>query len=176
MKKRNLSYQEKSGFKVPQDYFENLEETLMRKISPENTTVESYKGSPGFVVPEDYFQQMEVQVLQKIEKDQEQGKVISIVARKTLYYAAAVAAVVVILLSTNLFNSTVPEYTIDSVEMSALEDYIDKGYMDFTFDEISAYITEEGNPMQNFNASTLSDEEVFTYLSEDIEDPGLLIE
>lgn len=176
MKKRNLSYQEKSGFKVPQNYFEGLEENLMRKISQESAGVENYKGAPGFVVPENYFRQLEDQVLQKIEKDQGQGKVRSIFARKTLYYAAAVAAVFILLLSTNLFNSTAPEYTIDSLEMSALEDYIDKGYMDFTFDEISAYITEEGNPMENFNASALSDEEVFTYLSEDIEDPSLLIE
>lgn len=176
MKKNKLPYQQEPGFKVPPNYFEDLEEALMRKVTQDKAGMDNYKGAPGFVVPEEYLQQLEEQVLLKVEQDQNKEKVISILKLPKLYYAAAVAAILVILLSTGIFNSTVPVFTIDSVELSALEDYIDNGYLDLTFEEISTYITEEGNPIENFNASALSDEEVLNYLNQNVEDPGLLIE
>ncbi|UJH91995.1 hypothetical protein LZ575_05030 [Antarcticibacterium sp. 1MA-6-2] len=176
MKKNKLSYQQKTGFRIPQNYFEDLEENLMRKISQEDIDVDNLKVAPGFIVPQDYFEKLEERVLKRVTKEQERGKIYSLFNQQIFYYAAAAAAIIVLLLSTNLFNNNAPQYTIDSVELSALEDYIDNGYMDFTFDEISSYITEEGNPTENFNVSALSDEEVFIYLSQDVEDPGLLIE
>ena len=176
MKKKKLSYQQKSGFQVPPNYFGDLEEIMLRKISGPEAGIDNYQASPGFTVPDNYFNSLEERILQNIEKPEEKGRVIPLFKRKSFYYAAAVAAVFIGLLWTNLFKPNVPEYTIDSVELSALENYIDEGYLDLNFNEISAYITEEGNPVENFNASALTDEEVLIYLSENVEDPDLLLE
>ena len=54
-----------SGFATPKDYFDNLSDRIVDKISGEATTNLISKTS-GFIVPEDYFEKNEAKLLTKI--------------------------------------------------------------------------------------------------------------
>lgn len=176
MKKNWLAYHHKPGFQVPKDYFEELEDKVMHAVTKEQAMEVAYKGRPGFDVPEEYFANLDSRIMRKIEEQKEDDKVISIFRTPKYYYAAAVVAVFLGVFSTLLFNPSIPEYSIDGVELSALEEYIDKGYVDLNFNEISAFISEEGEYIENFNISGLNDEDVVDYLNEHVEDPNLLFD
>lgn len=181
MKERMLPNHQKTGFEVPENYFEDLESRIMDAIAEKSVSVEQrYAAKTGFLVPDDYFINLDEKILLKVKdlnkESKEKGKVVSLFKNKKFYYAVAVAAVFVGILTTTLFNSVTQELTVDSVELTAIEEYIEEGYIDFTFNEISAFMAEEDVSFDNFNISGLSDEEVFDYLSENMEDPNLLYE
>jgi hypothetical protein len=176
MKKNKLPYQQNAGFKVPENYFQDFEAQMMRKVTAGDSLDNSYKGQPGFGVPQDYFKELEKNLVDKLELSSSPVKVVPLWRKKKLYYATAVAAVFLAIISTVLFNPVLPEYSIETVELSALEEYIDRGYIDLNFNEISAYLSEEGYAADNFNTSGLTDEEMLDYLTENVEDPEMLFE
>ena len=174
MKKNKLAAKYKPGFKVPKNYFEDFEAKMMPAISREQSTLDQYEGKPGFTVPKNYFDSLEDQVLAKVERPEPRGMVISLFRKKKFYAAAGVAAVFIGIVSTLLlkpssFNSW------DSVELSALEEYIDQESIDFNLNEITSFIYEEGYVLDNLNISSLSDDAVFDYLSDHLEDPSLIL-
>lgn len=177
MKHNKLPYNSKSGFNVPDNYFENFEEKMMHSIG-KKPALENivFKASSGFKVPDSYFENLEREIIQKVEGEKKGGKLISLFNNTKLYYAAAVAAVFIGVVSTVFFNPVTEDFTIDGLELSAIEQYIDEGYIDFNYNEISAFMAEEDYSFDDFNTSGLSDEQVFEYLSENIEDPNILYE
>lgn len=64
---------------------------------------------------------------------------------------------------------------MDSVELSALEEYIYQESIDFNFNEITSFIYEDGYVLDNLNTSNLSDDAVFDYLSDQGENPALIL-
>ncbi|HSI68864.1 MAG TPA: hypothetical protein VK941_01420 [Gillisia sp.] len=176
MKKNKLPYPQNAGFKVPENYFQDFEAQLMRKVTGDNMLDNSYKGKPGFGIPKDYFSKLDEKIIGELELSAPVVKVIPLWKKKIVYYSTAVAAVFLAIISTVLFNPVLPEYSIETVELAAIEEYIDRGYIDLNFNEISAFITEEGYAADNFNTSDLSDEEMLDYLNENIEDPETLFD
>lgn len=176
MKENKLPYNKKPGFKVPDNYFEGLEDKMLELINEQQDLDPSYKGVPGFVVPDTYFHTLEESVLNKIESIKRRNKVIPLYKRRKFYYFTAAAAVFLGIISTLMFNPVTPEYSIDSIELSTLENYIDDGFLDLDYNEISVFITEERYSFGNIKTSDLSDEAVFDYINENIEDPGYLLE
>ncbi len=176
MKKNKLPYQQKSGFKVPENYFQDLEAKIMHKVTNDEESLETYKGQPGFALPPNYFEQLEETIFAKLELEAREKKVIPLWKKRKFYYATAVAAVFLAIISTVLFNPVLPETSMESIELSAIEEYIDRGYIDLNFNEISAYLTEEGYAADNFNTSGLTDEEMLDYLTENVEDPETLFD
>ncbi len=177
MKNNKLPYHSKHGFKVPKDYFENFEERLMNAVEQENNqadVLQAYSGKPGFTVPEGYFDSIEGRILNGVEA--EAGKVIPLFSVRKLFYAAAVAAVFIGIISTVFFRNDSTEYTMDSLELSALENYIEEGYFDLDFNQLSAFMTEEGYSFGDYSTSEFSDEAVYNYINENIEDPEFLFE
>lgn len=177
MKQNKLPYNPNSGFIVPDDYFENFEEKMMLSIG-EKPALENivFKSNSGFKVPNSYFENIEREIIHKVEGEKKSGKFISLFNNPKLYYAAAVAAVFIGVVSTVFFNPVTDNFTIDGLEISAIEHYIDEGYIDFNYNEISAFMAEEDYSFDDFNTSGLSDDQVFEYLSENIEDPNILFE
>jgi hypothetical protein len=57
MKKNKLPYRPDAGFKVPENYFQDFEAQMMRKVTAGDTLDNSYKGQSGFAVPAGLFQQ-----------------------------------------------------------------------------------------------------------------------
>lgn len=169
------SYNPKSGFKVPDNYFGNLESKIMASINEDKGILHDLKEDNGFKVPANYFETLESRIFEKIEKPAPKVKVISIFGRKELYAVAAVAAIFIGIISTVLYQP-VPQQTLNNVEVSALEDYLDSGNVEFEYNDISSFIYEEGYVLEKQNSFDVSDDAVFDYLNENIEDPSLIIE
>lgn len=177
MENNKLPYHLKPGFKVPDMYFENFEERLMRSVIREDEQPEidlNYLGKPGFSVPEGYFESIEDKILEKVAN--KPGKVVPLFSGRKIFYAAAVAAVFIGIISTLFFRNPTSEYTMETIELSALENYIEEGYFDLDFNELTAFITEEDYSFDDYSTAEFSDEAVFNYINENVEDPQLLFE
>ena len=177
MKNNKLPYHLKPGFKVPNDYFENFEERLMHSIKSEGNEdelIKTYKGNSGFNIPEGYFESLDTRIMEKIQS--EEVKVIPLFSVKKLFYAAAVAAVFIGIVSTLFFREDNIVFDMNSIELSALENYIEEGYFDLDYYELSSFMTQEGYSFGDYSTSEFSDEAVYNYINENIEDPELLFE
>ncbi|CAN5246068.1 hypothetical protein BH23BAC2_BH23BAC2_12380 [soil metagenome] len=177
MKKNKLPYHHKPGFKIPQDYFEDFEDRLMDSIAGESNLpgINVYIGKPGFEVPSNYFNALEDRIFERLE-EKDTVKVIPLFSKQRLYYAAAIAAVFIGIVSLVYFKPVGSESTINSLELSALENYIDEGHFDLNYYEITSLMYEEGYSFDNFSTSGFSDEAIYNYVNENIENPDLLFE
>ncbi|MEM9686460.1 MAG: hypothetical protein AAF934_06010, partial [Bacteroidota bacterium] len=82
----------KSGFKVPEGYFDTFEATLPEKIAQESTLPKD----DGYRVPKDYFETFDDSLLRKLT-DKKRGKVIPLITYKKVYYTLAATAAVLLL-------------------------------------------------------------------------------
>jgi len=174
MKKNKLATHNRSGFKVPKNYFEDFEAKMTRAISQDQTFGDQYKGNPGFTIPKNYFDGLEAQVLVKVERPEPRGLVISLFRKKKFYAAAGIAAVFIGIVSTLLLKPA-PVNSLDSEKISVLEEYIDQESIDLNFNEITTFLYDEGYVLDDISTSGLSDEAVFDYLDEQVEDPALIL-
>jgi hypothetical protein len=99
MKEKQLPYHQKSGFKVPDNYFQDFETRMMMKV-----TSEKREANNPFKVPEGYFAQAEAEILEKLDQQPQRSKVVPLFSRKNFSYVAGIAAVLAILFSTMVFN------------------------------------------------------------------------
>lgn len=124
----------KPGFKVPEGYFDALEDSVMAQIKSE----ELKQSIPhhGHKLPENYLDSVEDRVLDRIEPTQ--PKVISFINRKTLYYVSGIAAAVLVLFAV-LVNRG--ESTEGSLDYDTVENYIID--QELSTYEIASLLTEE---------------------------------
>ncbi|MDN3593847.1 hypothetical protein [Zunongwangia endophytica] len=176
MKKEKIPYHGASGFKVPSGYFENLEDQLCDKVLSEEEQVREIElpAEAGFKVPEAYFDGLEDRLVEKIEI--KQPKLIKVDFRKTLYYAAGIAAIFICLYSTFFTLGNEQSASWDDVELSAMEDYIDDGYIDFSSTEFSNMIIEDGYIVEESDFAAMNSDAVFDYIDENVEDPSYILE
>jgi len=174
MKKNKLATHFKPGFKVPKNYFEDFEAKMMRAISYEQSALEQHKEKSGFTIPENYFDGLEDQVLAKVERPEPRGMIISLFRKKKFYAVAGIAAVFIGIISTLLLKPN-PVNSLDSEQISVLEEYIDGESIDLNFNEITTFIYEEGYVLDDLNTSGISDEAVFDYINDYVEDPALIL-
>ncbi|MBT8257327.1 MAG: hypothetical protein KJO49_02575 [Bacteroidia bacterium] len=161
MKKiKNIS---NSGFKVPEGYFEQLEDSVMARLKTES--VRDISEEHGFKAPEGYFDEVEQQILEKLSIDNE-TKVVSIFSRKSLYYVSGIAAAIVILLAVFLNGSAEENEELD---YQMVETYIID--QDISTYEIASLLTEDELDQIELDimSSNLTDEESLEdYLLENI--------
>lgn len=177
MKKKRIAYKSNPGFKVPEGYFEEFEDRMMHAIS-QPAPLSDYKGKSGFAVPQDYFESLETEILAKVREPKPEGTIVPLFKRREFYYAASIAAVLIGIVST-LFLKPNPELSMssfNSLEISALEYFVEEGNMDLNFNEISSFMFEEDYILQNSDNSNLNEEELFNYLSENVDYADLLEE
>jgi hypothetical protein len=174
MKKNKLATHFKSGFKVPNDYFEDFEAKMMRSVSSEQSTLKQSREKSGFTIPENYFDGLEEQVLAKVERPEPRGMVISLFRKKQFYAAAGIAAVFIGIISTLLLKPN-PVNSLDSEYISVLEEYIDGENIDLNFNEITTFIFEEDYVLEDLSTTALSDEDVFDYIIDHVENPSLIL-
>ncbi len=164
-------YRNKSGLKIPNNYMKDFEANIFEKL--EISADMSKERKSGFQVPKDYFNTIEETILVRLDSESKKGKIINLFSRKKLYYASAVAAIFIVMISTFLFNSP-DSNSLNSIEYAALEEYIIEEDLDYY--DISNLIYEDGYIIESLNASSFNDEAIFDYLSENVEDSGLIIE
>jgi hypothetical protein len=161
---------DKSGFKLPENYFENFENRLFNKIESETLPKET-----GFKAPNRYFENLEDSVLQKLHTQEKSHKLISLNPRMTLIYLTAIAACLVIIVTTLIENESIVRQ-MESIKTGAIETYIDEGYLDLENDEIFALFDNEDLNNINFESDLFSEESLEDYLLENNIEETILIE
>ncbi|WP_242203657.1 hypothetical protein [Aestuariivivens insulae] len=161
MNKKQIHNIEKTGFKVPKDYFNNLEDSLLSNIR-----LKELASSSGFKTPELYFESVEEHIVKKTI-DQEPKKVISIFSKQNLIYVSGIAAAVLLLLTLVVFNHK-PQW--NNLDTETVENYIIDENIDSY--EIATLLLDDGLKEADFINYNLKDETIETYLlnNSDIED------
>jgi len=157
------------GSNIPKDYFEEFEERLFSKLSEDIIPKET-----GFSVPKEYFNTLEGKIAVAVKNVDDDKKVISIFSRKTLLYAASIAAIAILVFS--LINSNDSTITINEIDISSIESYIEDDSLDYNSQDLTALLTVEDLSELSAENEFISDNNITDYLIENIEDPSILIE
>lgn len=149
-----------SGFSVPTNYFEDLEDAIFAKI----TTPELSKET-GFKTPKNYFSDVENTILEKISEKETQSKVIDFKARilKIVPYFAAASIVLLITFNSLIFNKK-ETITFDSLSKNDIENWFDSNTLSST--DIAAVLGDDFLEMNDFSFSKLKTENLENYLNE----------
>ncbi|MBR9845760.1 MAG: hypothetical protein GYB35_06440 [Algicola sp.] len=97
-----------SGFKVPKDYFSQVEEDILNDVRLKAKAKDS-----GFGIPESYFDEMETAILSHVKPD---SKVITLKSKSAWYYIAGIAASIVLIFSIFNHQSSTTEISVEMVE------------------------------------------------------------
>ncbi|MCB0462852.1 MAG: hypothetical protein R2816_11820 [Flavobacteriaceae bacterium] len=154
-----FKYTKQSGFKVPEGYFNHLEDTVFDKLNSKSK-LDTIKN-PGFKVPKDYFLTVEDNVVNTIKQKEKEIKVVSLFNKKNLLYYSGIAAVLVLMftifkpdselsfdsLETELVESYISTYNINSSDLATLwneTDLNDVAFSDYEFldESVEDYILE----------------------------------
>ena len=161
--KNKLDNIKNTGFKVPQDYFLNLEDKIMDNIKLDN--VLQGIDDTGFKMPEGYLDTLEDVVLTKVTKSSN-PKVVSLFNKQTLIYISGVAAAVLIMF--NVFWNK-PETTIDTLDAELVENYIiDQGINTYEIASLLSTNDEINLDIELFD-ETFNDDSLEDYLLENID-------
>jgi len=158
-----------NGFNTPKDYFDEFEERLFSKISEDGLPKDS-----GFKTPEGYFDQLDTKILKSVNDATVQTKVIPLFGKRTLYYAAAIAACAILVFS--IINTNNSINTINSIEISTIESYIEDGNLDIDSYDIAFLLKDEDLNIISSEIEFISETLLEDYLLENIDDSSILIE
>jgi hypothetical protein len=159
---KDLNNIKNTGFKVPKDYFNTLEDIILNNIKVNSVL----KGvdNPGFEMPDGYLNTLEDNFFNTLPKE-ENPKVISLFSKRNLIYISGVAAAIVIMLGFFWNNANTSALDLD-YEM--VEAYIIN--QDISSYEIASLLTEE--ELLNINSDildeTFNDQDMEDYLLENV--------
>ncbi|MDN3723773.1 hypothetical protein QRD02_05220 [Aequorivita sp. SDUM287046] len=159
----------KTGFKIPDNYFADFEAQLYSKIDEIN-----FPPRTGFKVPENYFERLDDSVFNKITASEKQHKVISLFPTKYLGYAAAFAACLVIGFS--IFNTANEQETLDALQLATIDKYIDEGNLNFDLYDITTFIDDDNIINTNLEEQQFSEAVLKNYLLENVDEKTLIDE
>ncbi len=158
-----------TGFKTPENYFEDFEERLFSKISEEG-----FPKSTGHTVPDGYFETMEKRVSKAVINSEKPTKVIQLFPKKYFGYAAAIAACLVI--GFTVFNTKTDNSSLDSLQLAAIDTYIEEGNLNLDFYDLTSYIDDEDITDLNFDNHQFSESTLEDYLLENVDTETLINE
>ena len=157
------------NFKVPESYFETFEERLFSKMAEE-----SFPKNAGFKIPEQYFEKLDSRILKAVAASEKPKKIIPLFPRKYFGYAAAIAASLVI--GFTLFNTKRNTSQLDSLQLAAIDTYIEEGNLNMDLYDLTSYIEDEDVPDIDLDAKYFSDSSLKEYLLENIDTETLINE
>ncbi|WP_100612633.1 hypothetical protein [Confluentibacter lentus] len=147
-----------TGFKIPDNYFEGIEDTVLSQMK-----LKSIDGS-GFKVPNGYFESLEDTVISKISKN-ENTKVINLFTRRNLLYVSSIAATILLLFNLSVFNKK--SVSFETLETASVENYIMNEYID-SYD-MASLLTNEDIVEENFIEHNFSEENMENYILNNID-------
>ncbi len=159
MNKNSLNNITKTGFKVPENYFENFEDTLLSELKLKEASANS-----SFKVPENYFETVDDKILNAI-KNQKKVKVINLYTWKKIAYTIPIAASIVIMFSV-LFNKN-NSVNINTIETASIENYILTEELEPN--EMASLFTNEDLSKINFTNNNLNPETLENYVLDNLE-------
>jgi hypothetical protein len=152
--KSKNNIKKESGFKVPENYFESIEDRFFDKIKIDKLT-----DKEGFNVPENYFESIEDNVFEKInsEKELTQTKETNVISFRERvvkrFIPIAIAASFLIFSGIIYFNNQ--KLNFDKLAQNDIENWIDNNineidsntitdvYQDATLEDISSFDDDE---------------------------------
>lgn len=163
MKDRKLHNIKDSGFKVPKNYFDALEDSIINQIDLQKKISEH-----GFKTPDNYFESLEDKIL---EKSAVKPKVISLFTKRNLIFASSIAAAFVLMFAIFIKNDNI---SFDDLETATIEDYLFE--KDISTYEIVSLFTEENFIDENYLDTELTENGIEEYLLENTTIEDLIIE
>jgi hypothetical protein len=118
----------KSGFSIPEDYFENIESSILL-----NTKKSEWASNP-FKVPQNYFEEIDSKVLNQI-KDKKSNPIFTL---NRFWIPVSIAAMLI--LNIGIFTFQKQE---QSIEMADMENWLEDGTVDLNTYEIASVYEEE---------------------------------
>ncbi|MDO5969715.1 hypothetical protein Q4Q35_07835 [Flavivirga aquimarina] len=165
MKQNKLHNIKETGFKVPDGYFNQLEDVILSDIKLKKMSSDS-----GFKLPKDYFDTLEDTIINKVSA-KKSTKVIPLFKKRTLIYISSVAAAVLLLFNLSIFEK---ELTFDSLDIETVENYIiDENIGSY---EIAALLPEEDLLEENFIEYNVETETVETYILNNLDIEDIIVE
>ena len=175
MKKDNL-HKNNGGFKVPEEYFENLQGRLSKKIPLKaEKKLLTKKIDPGFKIPEEYFIDFENKIFEKIEETKPKRKVISLIPWKNILYFSGIAAMIAIIIS--LYVNTEAEINFNEITVADIYTYFSEENIELSIAEIATLLQSDVNYPETTEEELINEDIILDYLSrEDLDDEILFIE
>jgi len=155
------------GFKVPDQYFDSIEETVFQKLDEHQ-----FPKKTGFDVPDGYFDSVEESVLGIVSSSEVKTKVISLVNKRNLTFIIGIAACLAVIITIAL-NKTAS--VSENFDLATVTEFIDEGYLDLTDFEVTNLLEEEELEALTFTPLTTT-ESIEDYLMDHIDEHNLLIE
>lgn len=163
-----MEEQNKSGFDLPQDYFNDFEDRLLLRMMEDGLP-----KSAGFKAPEGYFETFEDKIADVID-GLEDPKALYIFRYKTLLFAAAAAACLLLIFS--LFDNFGTQHSLEDIPASTVEEYLNQGNLGLdTYDLLALMDEEEIEELMNIT-DMISAENLESYLIENLEETSYLID
>lgn len=173
MNKKGLPYRKDTGFKVPENYFEDFETRFMGQLSSSEEDLLSTGTSSPFKVPDHYFEEFESRLTDRLPLETKEPKVIPLFNRKHLSYIAGVAAVLAIILSSVVLNRP-QTFGYSDLDVIAVENYLLESF-EFSSPEETHLLQEGDFSFATSPGKDLDREAVLEYLNDNMEDPTLLL-
>lgn len=128
----NQKVGKKTGFSIPNNYFEDTEEGILSSIK-----TESFTKKNSFKIPDNYFNEIEDDIFAKINnQNTKETKVISLRKRFLQMVPIAAAASILLFIGLNYFNTdNGSTYTIDDITEAEITAWYENGYGDTDDDE-----------------------------------------
>ncbi|MGC1473930.1 MAG: hypothetical protein WA775_15160 [Psychroserpens sp.] len=169
MKKTALHTIKHSGFKVPDNYFSEVEARILTDVA-----LREHGDQSGFQIPDAYLKELDDKILAKVSEEKS-TKVISTLNWRQIASVSAIAASLVLMFQ--IFYSSennTEQPTFDTLEIGAIENYIDQET--YTSLDLASLLTEEELSKDTFIDDELSEKTLETYLLEQDELDDLILE
>ncbi|PKG42336.1 hypothetical protein [Psychroflexus sp. MES1-P1E] len=160
MKHKSHINSSKSGFEVPEGYFDSIDQTMACKVKSK-----SENSNFGYKVPESYFKDFSLAVPLK----ESSSKVIKLKELSKWVAAASILAFAV--LGALYINDISPD---ENLQFSDLDRDMIEDYLDYNMENPEEFIDYENtssiNSIVNDNIVNLKDNDILEYLNDEIED------
>lgn len=171
MKEKDL-HNIKSGFKVPDNYFQDFEHRFMDRIA-ELDNEHSLPGNNPFKVPDNYFAQFEDRFNERLKSEPKEVKVIPLFRRKAFSYVASVAAVLLVIITSVVLNPE-SDVTFKDLDVVAVENYLLET-LDMSNPEDALLLSDQDAFLATSIGNTIDNDAVLEYLNENVDEPAILL-
>lgn len=158
------------GFSVPNDFFDNLEDTVMANI-----TEQKFNQENAFSVPANYFENFEDELFSKIIPTKKHVKIISLKERLLKIIPTTAAACILLFIGLNYFNTS-ESYNFDSISTDELDSWIEN-YVESSNNSSIELVDEDfkNSNILEEEETNLNDEDILEYFNT-IDNTSLLTE
>ncbi|MDT0295366.1 hypothetical protein ACFQ3R_14535 [Mesonia ostreae] len=167
MKHKKDIFGTQTGFKVPENYFEDFQ-VSQALLQQQNELEDNFENQPiktGFKVPQNYFEEFEVKLPQETKK----RRVISLFSRENIIRASGIAAIFIIglfvLKNQYSFDAITNQQNIDPI---ALEEQLEKDFFDFEFRDLETPLNGSIS-VDEKQLKSIDEDAILDYLSENAE-------